>query len=293
LLSDYYTPDARPTAFASHTNAMYMGAIAGPAVAGLVGATLGWRAAFFVLFVPILITTFIALRLEEPVRGGTDKPGQPSPEHQPPPKFWEAVKTLWAIRTLRRLFWGSIFFGAGLIPLAAYLSLYFDRVYHLGPLARGVILAGNAAATYVGVQRGGRLTPAWLAKGFDYPLRMVGYALAAVGVGILLLAVSPWLAPTIVIGLVASYALGHFFAPLTAVQALVSPARERSLSFSFGAIFLVLGVALFFAVGLGSVADNFGLRWALAVSAPFWVIGGFIAYTAGKFVTDDVAKNFA
>src|SRR5581483_21659 len=74
LISDYYTPEARPTAFANHTNAAYVGAIVGPAVAGLAGAALGWRAAFFVLFVPILIVTFIATRLHEPVRGGTDKP---------------------------------------------------------------------------------------------------------------------------------------------------------------------------------------------------------------------------
>jgi MFS family permease len=293
LLSDYYTPTARPTVFANHTNAMYLGAVAGPGVAGLVGAIFGWRAAFFVLFLPILITTFVAARLREPERGGTDPPGLVAPEHLPPPRFWPAVKTLWAIKTLRRLLWASIFFGAGLIPLAAYVSLYFERVFHLGPFERGLILAVNAAATFAGVQRGGRLTPAWMANGFDVPLKRMGAALALVGVGILIIAVSPWLALTVVVGLVTNFALGHLFAPLFATQAMVSPARERSLSFSFGAIFLVLGVVLFFSLGLGSVADDHGLRWALAVSAPFWVIGGAVASTAGRYVADDVAAAFA
>ncbi|MEY2571227.1 MAG: branched-chain amino acid transport system ATP-binding protein livF, partial [Acidimicrobiaceae bacterium] len=112
LISDYYTPDARPTAYATHTNAVYIANILGPAVAGAAGALLGWRAAFFVLFAPILITTVLATRLQEPVRGGTDRPGQPAPEHDPP-SFTEARKTLWAIPTLRRCFWASVPLGAG------------------------------------------------------------------------------------------------------------------------------------------------------------------------------------
>ena len=292
LIADYYTPDARPTSFATHTNAVYIANILGPAIAGIAGATLGWRAAFFILFVPILITTVIATRLHEPVRGGTDKPGQPAPEHDPP-KFVEAARTLWRIPTLRRSFWASIPLGAGVLPLVLYLSLYYERTYHLGPFQRGLILAANAACTYAGVQRGGKLTPSWLAKGMGVPLERVGMVFALVAVGIVLIAASPWLALTIVIGLVTNYVIGFFFAPLAAVQALVSPARERSLSFSLGAIFLVAGVLLFAISGLGTIADSYGLRWGLVVTAPFWVISGYIAYTAGQFVTADVAKNFA
>ena len=292
LISDYYTPGARPTAFATHTNAVYIANIIGPAVAGLAGAVLGWRAAFFVLFVPILVTTVIATRLHEPVRGGTDKPGQPAPEHDPP-AFWAAAKTLWGIPTLRRCFWASVPLGAGVIPLVLYLSLFFEREYHLGALARGLILAANAACTYVGVQHGGKLTPSWLGKGMAVPLQRVGIVLAAVGAGVLLTAWSPWLALTIAIGLVTNLAVGYFFAPLAAIQALVSPTRERSLSFSLAAIFLALGVVVFFGLGLGSIADDHGLRWALVATAPFWFISGYVVHTAGKFVTDDVARAFA
>ena len=293
LLSDYYTPNARPTAFANHTNALYLGAIFGPAVAGVAGALFGWRAAFFVLFVPIIVTSVVALRLLEPARGGTDQPGLGDAEDLPAPTFRSAVRTLWGVRTLRRCFWASIAFGAGLIPLVAYLALYLEREYHLGPFARGVIGAANAAVTYVGVQQGGRLTPRWLARGMGVPLQRVGLVLSLVGVGVLLMAASPWLLSTIAIGLATSYALGFFFAPLAAVQALVSPARERSLSFSLAAIFLVLGVILFFAAGLGNVADDHGLRWALLTLSPFWMIGGAIVISAGKFVADDVNRAFA
>jgi len=293
LLADYYTPPARPTVFANHTNAAYVGAIIGPAVAGLAGTLFGWRAAFFVLFVPIAIATLVAARLHEPVRGGTDKPGDPTPETQSPPKFWEAARTLWAIRTLRRTMLASVFLGAGLIPLIGYLSLYFEREFGLGAFGRGLIAAGNAACTFVGVHQGGRLTPGWFAKGMHVPMRRVGLAIAVVGPGLLLTAASPWLALTIAIGLVTNYALGFLFAPLAAVQALVSPARERSLSFSLGAIFLVLGVFVFFGLGLGTISDNYGIRWAFVALAPFWVLAGLTAASAGKFVEHDVQAAFA
>jgi hypothetical protein len=83
------------------------------------------------------------------------------------------------------------------------------------------------------------------------------------------------------------------FAPLAAVQALVSPARERSLSFSLAAIFLVLGVVMFFGLGLGNVADDHGLRWALLTLSPFWLVGSVVVASAGRFVADDVSRAFA
>jgi branched-chain amino acid transport system ATP-binding protein len=295
LLADYYTPDARPSVYANHTNALYLGAIVGPAVAGISGALLGWRSAFFVLFIPILITTAVATRLKEPVRGGTDRPATPDttgaasapPAAEKPPKFREAVRVLWRVRTLRRTFWASTFVGAGLLPLAAYLPLFFEQEFGLGPLPRGLIGALSAACTFAGVKRGGQLTAKWFGQGMGVPMQKAGLAIASVGPGLFVLAVSPWLALTIVTGMVWNYAVGFFFAPFAAIQALVSPARERSLSFSLGAIFLVIGVVAFYAVGLGGVSDEYGIRWGVGILAPFWVIGGLMARTAGKFVADD------
>ncbi|MDQ1372754.1 MAG: hypothetical protein QOJ09_92 [Actinomycetota bacterium] len=288
MLADYYTVDARPSVFANHTNALYLGAIAGPAVAGAAGALLGWRAAFFVLFIPILITTVIATRMHEPVRGATDAmAGGSVVPPGPPPRFIAAVRTLWRVRSLRRTLWGAVFIGAGLLPLAGYLPLYLERVYHLGPFPRGVIGAVNAAFTFVGVQQGGRRTPGWFARGMHVPMQKVGLAVAAAGPGLLVVAASPWLALSVVGGFAAFYSLGWLFAPLAATQALVSPARERSLAFSLGAIFLVLGVVIFYVVGLGSVSDHHGIRWAIAVLTPLWVIGGLVIRTAGPFVAAD------
>ncbi|MEY2398700.1 MAG: branched-chain amino acid transport system ATP-binding protein livF [Actinomycetota bacterium] len=288
LLSDYYTPDARPTVYANHANAVYVAAFMAPAFAGLIGHFVGWQAAFFVLFIPIIIVTIIAARLEDPVRGGTDPGGAVVAGFMKPPKFRDAARTLWRIKTLRRIFIAAIFIGAGLIPLVAYLALFFKKVYGFGPLERGALGSVTAAFTYVGVQRGGKATPGWFAKGMGVPNQRVGQVLSIVGVGLVLIAAIPNVVVAIGLSLVTNFILGYFLAPLAAIQALVSPARERSLAFSLGAIFLVLGVVIFSALGLGHIADNHGLRWGIAALAPWWIVGGIIGSTSGKFVEEDV-----
>ena len=55
----------------------------------------------------------------------------------------------------------------------------------------------------------------------------------------------------------------------------------------------MLGAGLFFVSPLGSLADNVGIRWGMFASAPCWVIGGLVAVSSARFVTDDVARAFA
>jgi MFS family permease len=259
-----------------------------PALAGAIAAATNWRVAFFVLFVPILATSVVAARLKEPKRGATDPDGGVISETALPPKFREASKTLWRIKTLRRSFIAAIFLGAGFIPLVAYVALYFEKVFELGPFARGAIGSVSAFFVYLGTDAGGKKTAGWFAKGMGEPVKKIAYVLAIVGIGLVLFALAPtlWLALPLAMGI--NYTLGFFGAPLAAIQALVSPARERSLAFSFGAIFLVGGVLIFGALGLATVADDHGLRWGIGILAPWWIVGGAVAYTAHKFVADDV-----
>src|SRR5581483_8726883 len=75
LLADYYNPNDRPRVFGAHRNAVYFGTIVGSAVAGVAAFIGGWRLAFIVLIVPIVVTALLgATKLHEPVRGGTDDP---------------------------------------------------------------------------------------------------------------------------------------------------------------------------------------------------------------------------
>ncbi|MHB8671517.1 MAG: MFS transporter, partial [Acidimicrobiales bacterium] len=294
LLSDYYRPEDRPAIFGFHRNSVYAAAIVGAAVAGAVSALAGWRIAFMVLVVPILVMAVVAVRLADVRRGATDDPElSAEATEEPPPEFKEASRTLLAVPTLKRQYTAWFFIGPGLIPLSYLLPLYFERVYKLGDFPRGLIVAANAAATLAGVLVASRLTPRWLAEDLGTPLERAGRALVGIGVGLALVAISPALVVAVAVSLATSFVAGFFYPPFFTVQALVSPARVRSLSFSFGLLFIVAGAwALFYGLGLAKIADDHGYRWGLATLLPYWVIGGLVLRSARRFVADDAAKAF-
>jgi branched-chain amino acid transport system ATP-binding protein len=294
LLADYYKPEDRPQVFATHRNAVYLGTIAGSIVAGGVTALASnnWRAAFWVAPIPVLITAFFALRLKEPIRGGTDDPENAlEVEAEEPVPFNEATRTLFAVKTLRRQYFSWLFIGAGLVPLAYLLPLFLEREFHISSFSRGVITGVNALATFGGIRMSGKWTMGWLAKGMGEPLKRAGLTLAAVGVGLLILSVVPWVVPWVLIGIATSFVAGIFFPPFLGMQAFVSPARVRSLSFSFGSLFIVSGVwLLYFLPGISRISDNYGLRWGLFATVPYWIIGGLILASAHKFVEEDTRR---
>jgi branched-chain amino acid transport system ATP-binding protein len=62
------------------------------------------------------------------------------------------------------------------------------------------------------------------------------------------------------------------------------------LSFAWAALFLVAGVwVLFLVLPVSAIADNHGIRWGFAATAPYWVIGGIVLATAKRFVAEDAA----
>ncbi|MEY2447394.1 MAG: hypothetical protein QOH79_870, partial [Acidimicrobiaceae bacterium] len=293
LLADYYKPIDRPRVFGAHRNAVYFGTIVGSAVAGIAAAVFGWRAAFVILVVPIVVTALVgATKLKDPIRGGTDDPDAALvAEQEDPVSFAEARRILFSIKTLKRQYAAWFFLGAGLIPLAYLLPLFLEKDFGVTELGRGVIGAVNAAATFIGIQMAGRRTVGWMAKGMGEPLKRAGLALGFVGVGIFAIAVSPLLAMVVVFGLITSFVVGWFFPGFYATQALVSPARVRTLSFTFGSLFLVAGVwLLYFIPGFAALADSRGNRWGLAVTAPYWIICGLVLRSGHKHVADDTTR---
>ncbi|MDQ1695113.1 MAG: branched-chain amino acid transport system ATP-binding protein [Frankiaceae bacterium] len=289
LLSDYYRPDDRPAVYAVHRNAERAAQVVGPAVAGIVAALAGWRAAFMVLLVPIGITAFVSLRLREPTRGATDDPASAEiAAKEAPVPFGEARRTLFAVPTLRRQFTSFFFIGAGLVPLAFYVPIFLDRVFAVGPLGRGIVVSINGAAAFLGVLLSGRWTARWLRTDLGEPIKWAGISLVGVGVGIAVLCALPNLYAVVAMAAVTSFVGGIFTPPFVTTQALVSPARVRSLSFAWAALFLLAGVwVLFIILPVSTIADAHGIRLGLAATTPYWVIGGVVMASAKKFVAAD------
>jgi ABC-type branched-subunit amino acid transport system ATPase component/predicted MFS family arabinose efflux permease len=291
LLSDYYRPEDRAGVYTVHRNAERAALIVGPAVAGLVAWQWGWRAAFMVLIVPIALTAVVSLRLREPVRGATDDPASAeAAAKEAPIPFGEARRTLFAVPTLRRQFTAFFFIGAAYIPLAFYVPIYLERVFGVGEFGRGLVVAGNGAAAFAGIILAGRWTHRLAQRDLGEPIKWAGVSLVCVGVGIAILSALPTLPLVVAMSMLTSFVGGMFTPPFVMTQAFVSPARVRSLSFAWSFLFLVAGVwVLFIILPIASIADEHGIRWGLAATTPYWVIGGIILATAKRYVTADAA----
>jgi ABC-type branched-subunit amino acid transport system ATPase component/predicted MFS family arabinose efflux permease len=291
LLSDYYNPQDRPAVYTVHRNAERAAQVVGPAVAGIVAALAGWRAAFMVLIVPIALTAFVSIRLREPTRGQTDDPTSAEvAAKEPPVPFAEAGRTLFAVPTLRRQFTSFFFVGAGLVPLAFYVPIFLHKVFGVGMLGRGLVVSLNGAAAFAGVLVSGRLTRRWLRVDLGEPIKWAGLSLVGVGVGIAVLCALPTPPLVVAMSVITSFVGGIFTQPYVTTQAFVSPARVRSLSFAWSALFLLAGVwVLFIILPVSSIADDHGIRLGLAATTPYWVIGGVIMATAKRFVAGDAA----
>ena len=292
LLSDYYKPEDRPAVYSFHTNGRFLGAIIGPAVAGLVASIWSWQAAFMILIVPIVVLGFVSLRLREPLRGGTeDRKAAEAVAQEKPAPFDRSIRTLMSIKTLHRQYIAWFFIGAGFLPLIFLTPLFFEEVFNVSEFGRGLIGAASAAATFMSVMWSRSLVQKWLAKGMGEPLKWTGWVLVAVGVGIFGIAISRWLVMAIAFALITNFIGGLFWVPFTVTQVFVAPARARTLALSLGNVFLVFGVwLLVFIPGVIGVSDNHGPEWALAIIVPYWFIGGLVLRSGHSFVLDDATR---
>ena len=288
LLADYYSEPVRPAAYATHTNALYLGAVVGPLFAGTVGALFGWRVAFVVLIVPILAVTYLTSKLVEPVRGGLGDPAAPDAvRDRAPLSFTRSCRLIASVRTLRYQYLAAVLFGAAFVPMAVYLPLFYEREFGLGPFQRGLLEALRSFVTFLALLRSGAVTTRWFALGPQEPLRRAGLCLTIVGAGVLGTVLSPTLWIAVPISLVGAYALGFFYAPFYSIQALVSPARVRTLSFSLLGVFIVVGGILLFVSGLANLSDTYGIRIGLAVVCPAMICSGLLIRFSSRFAEAD------
>jgi branched-chain amino acid transport system ATP-binding protein len=293
LLTDFYKPDDRPGVFAMHANAVRLGGVVGPMVAGLIASLTNWRVAFGVLIVPIFAMAYVARKLTNPLRGATDdREAAELAAEERAVSFGRGARILFSVNTLRRQYAAWLFIGAGFLPLAFQLPFYYEREFGLSPFERGAIGSLSAAAGFVGVQYGGRLTSAWLAKGLGEPLKRAGWSLMIVGPGLALLAWAPTLWMAIPVAVVTTGLAGLFTPAFLTTQALVSPARVRSMSFAFGSVFIVAGVWLLWLIpGVSAISDDYGIRWSILALSPYWIIGGLVLWSGHRFVAGDTQRS--
>lgn len=245
LISDYFRPHRRATAFGIFAVGPLIGSAIGNGLGGWLAGEVGWRSTFVIIGMPgIVLALIVFFTLREPQRGRFDPP-EVRDTTGPQPDTREVFRYLWSRRTFRLL--------APAIGLATFAGLGFGmwapaflmRVHGMSVTETGLFLgtvsapAGALGALFGGwaADRLGRRDMRWYAW-----LPAITLLAALPFQAVQLLADTRWIA---LAAFVPAALIGGVFAPPTyaIVQNLAAP-RMRALASATLLLFINL-------IGLG------------------------------------------
>lgn len=291
LLTDWYGTRSRARVFAYIGMAGGIGSVAGPAIAGVLGDSLGWRATMITLGLLATVVSFITLRLTEPRRGAQERSQLPPAlaELEPRPVTWaEGWRAAASIGTLRRLWWAMPVLVLGGAGVGQFTNFFYREVYGLGSFSRGWIVAGMAGVSLVGLAVSGPIADRLIATDPARIVTLMGGLLVLNALSVVGLAFAPvlWMALLVQLPLGVGFAM---LGPATqALASLIVPARLRAFGMQtvvlFGAFGLALNPFIFY------LADRFGFRVGLVCMAPIYVLGGAIVASTATLVPADIRR---
>lgn len=292
LLADYYPIESRPRVYAIHRAANSVGVIVGLLVGAGLASMFNWRVPFLVFAAPTLLLVFLGLKLRDPGRGHFEreaaKLGDAVEIEEPPPSFAEAVRMVWTIRSLRRIFVALPFLAASVIGYASLASLQYAETFGLSEVRRAWANVPVQAVELLGVLVGAKLTQ----RAFNKAPNRIFLVLAGSAVWCSVLSVGFATAPNVGIAIVfhALIAAGLVVVGpgVMASLSLAVPPRARAMGFSIGALWILPGLVVLPFVGW--FGDNYGFRWGMVITAPVFLVGGLLIASVGRVIDDDIAQ---
>ncbi|MCU1369403.1 MAG: ABC-type branched-chain amino acid transport system, ATPase component [Ilumatobacteraceae bacterium] len=292
LLADYYPIRSRPRVYSIHRAANSVGQILGFLIGAGLATLFTWRAPFIVFAFPTLVLVVLGLKLRDPGRGHFEREaadlGIDTTVDEPPPSFAEALRMVWTIRSLRRIFIALPFLAASIIGFLSLASLMYEEVFGLDAWERAWALIPVQLVELVGVVVGARLTTRALTKGASNIFGILGAASAVACVTALVFAAAPNVIVAVAANCVISASLVIVGPGVLSSLSLAIPPRARSMGFSIGALWVLPGLLALPLIGW--IGENHGFRWGMAVMVPIFLIGGLVIASVGKVIDDDIAQ---
>lgn len=261
LLGDMFPPTRRSRATSIVMTGLPLGAAMAFGLGGVVAKNAGWRASFFIAFVPGIVASLGALLLAEPKRGAAEEHAIGA-KHRPGSfvKIILTNPTVWVVNTAGAILTFAMFSAATFTAplLMRYCALPIDKVGGLLAIQLGI-------APLFGLVVGGVLTDRIRKTRADAPLLVAGILLA-ISSPMTLLSLSR--APNQVGALVAFMALGlATMFPLVslaqvALQEVLEPSLRGAATGIFGVTSSIVG-----ALGplvTGGVSDHYTREAAIA-----------------------------
>ena len=304
LLADTYPPDARVRVLSGYSAITTLGTVASPLLVSLLAGPLDltWRGVFVGLGAISIVTTLIALRLEDPGPGRFDTEALRADEHEKLTGergtvasadvelgFFEVVRRVLLIPTVKRLAVGYLVIGILVIPFGTFLSTFLDQEWGLGPGARGLFFAGISAVSIVALVVFGTRAEAAFRENPAKLLEFSGASLIGAVIFIALGAVAPQFLLMCAVFAVGSSLLAVITPGLTASLLSIVDARYRSHTAAVIGIFTASGsiLGVLFLAGLDR---RFGISGAIVALVVPGVIGGLLVRSAHTLIGSDLDR---
>ena len=286
LLSDCYPSERRARMLGIFYAAIPVGSALGYIVGGLVGASHGWRAAFFVAGAPGAALAFLLLLLTEPRRGAMDPPGAAAPV---PLDLRSSLRALWGRRSYAVNTASQIIYTFAMGGLATWMPTYFVRERGI-PLATAASTFGLilVAAGFIGTLLGGRIASGVAKRwpGADFTLSGLSLVASIVFTCFAILAPQPavfW--PAMFVTLVLLF---FNIGPLNAAMANVLPAQLRARGFAVTTMLIhLLGDAASPWI-IGEISDRVGLKLPVLVTGCMLALAGVVLLWGRKTLVTDL-----
>lgn len=292
LLADLYPIRSRPRIYAIHRAANSIGVIIGLLVGAGLASAFDWRAPFLVFAAPTLLLVFLGLKLKDPGRGHFEREaanlGGDTDVEETPPSFAEAVRMVWTIRSLRRIFVALPFLAASIIGFSSLASLQYAETFGLSEVRRAWANVPVQVVELFGVWVGARLTTKAFSTGPSRVFRVLSFSAIWCSVLALGFAVAPNLGLAVAAHALIGAGLVIVGPGVMASLSLAVPARARAMGFSIGALWVLPGLLVLPTVGW--IGDELGFRWGMALMTPVLLLGGLLIASVGRVIDDDIEQ---
>lgn len=268
MIADYHGADTRSRAMSFHQSSVYVGSIAGGAMAGYIGQFYGWRAGFQLFgIVGIGLGCALSLLLKEPRRGLADHPDGKTPARE---RLMDGFVEL----ARNRIAWllVIVFIGANFVAMifTVWMPTYLYRKFHMSLTVSG--LNGTAylqIASVLGVLAGGALADRLVRKGRNPKGARMRVQALGLFCGVPFLFLSGWTtALAAVLATLVGFGLfkGVYESNLWAALYDVIPIARRGTALGIMNSLGWLGGA-FAQIAVGWASDRYGMNICLSATA--------------------------
>jgi branched-chain amino acid transport system ATP-binding protein len=290
VVADYIPPHLRARAYTVQSTGGNVGKLVGPAIGGFMADTIGWRSGFLICGAILLCTVLAYLPLREPSRGEAERIAAgvaDSAKAPPPPPLGEALRAVWAVRTLRRIYFafpvvalgGGVLYGLNFYKLQTEFHVTVGDLGLLGTLgALTGIIATIAMAPLVD-----RFTVRNPARN----MLLIGSVMVVSGFVTVGMALAPWALLAVLLSIMIQ-GLGGLMGPAqSTLPSLVVPPRVRTFGLSLISPWGLPG-ALIAGPLVGLIAGQYGIAAGMFLVLPLYLLGAFMYWSGQPLIAHDI-----